>query len=75
MKPVIPLPEYKELPYDTVVSLVNLAYIAGMKQAAEICKNKDPRPDQYSEQYEFAESRIVRACAKQIETESQKVEY
>jgi hypothetical protein len=75
MKTVIPVPEYANIPLETVKSLVNLAYIKGMKRAAEICQANDPHPDQYSEQYEFAEAHIVRKCAKEIFKEADSIEF
>jgi hypothetical protein len=75
MKAVIQIPQCGILEYEVVEALVNRAYIEGMKRAAEICQANDPHPDQYSEQYEFAEAHIVRKCAKEIFKEADSIEY
>ena len=37
-----------------------------IEACAKECENQDPRPDQWSEMSEYAESRMAKQCAKQI---------
>lgn len=73
--PVIPVPDYPELPLATVKSLVNLAYIAGLKKSVELCETKDPHPDQYSESWEFTARRVVNECVEEIKKEINFIPY
>lgn len=37
-----------------------------VEECAKECEEQDPRPDQWSEMHEYAESRMAKQCAKQI---------
>ena len=37
-----------------------------VEECAKICERNDPKPDQWSEMYEFTESRVVKKCATDI---------
>ena len=49
---------------------VNNFYHAAQREAyekaAQVCEARDPRPDQWSENSEYTESRVVNECAAEI---------
>ena len=70
---ILLIPEYAEIPRETVEALIRMAYIKGLERAAEICKTEDPHPDQYSDDWEITARNTVLACIKKINTEKKTV--